>query len=110
MEEIIELQPERRVNTANAIVDLTHKIELLITSQSNCNKELLQGITDLKSVTEKQSKTLYGNGSAGLCENVRTVTDKIDKTAEEIDKAKMRIWGLIFAVVAFIIVEIIKII
>ncbi len=103
-------QPERRVNTANAIINLTHQIELLITSQSNCNKELLQGITDLKAVTEKQSKTLYGNGTAGLCENVRTVTEKISDTQEEIDKAKARIWGLIFAAIAFIVVEIIKII
>ena len=101
---------DRRVSTNVAITELTHKIATLIILQEGSNKELLQGITDLKDITAKHSKTLYGNGTAGICEDTRRIDSKLVEVSGEIEKARARRWGLIFAVIAFVVVEIIKII
>jgi hypothetical protein len=109
MEDITE-QPERRINTLTAINNLSHSFDMFVQSQNNCNSELLKGISDLKIITTQHGKTLYGNGQKGICEDTRRSDERLTLITCEIEKAKVRIWGLIFAVVGFIVVELIKLI
>ncbi len=99
MDDVIAQQPERRINTADAITSLAHKID-----------KLIDAVAELKAVQEKQGKTLYGNGTAGICENVRHTTEKLDEAIKDMDSARAKIWGLIIAAAGFIVIEVIKII
>ena len=109
MDDINE-QPERRVNTITAINALAHKIDLWMQSQNTCNAELLKGISDLRAISDKHAKTLYGNGDKGLCEQARLNAANIAEVEAEAAAAKAKIWGLIIAVIGFIVIEVIKVI
>lgn len=90
--------------------EIWHKLDMLIQQQNGCNKDLLDGIASLRTITEKHGKTIYGNGEKGLCEQARLNAAAITETKEEAKVARASIRGLIFAAAAFILIEVIKII